>query len=333
MTLLPYAAILTGLVALIWSADRFVLGAASLARRFGMPPLLIGMLVIGFGTSAPEMIVSTLAALDGAPGLALGNAFGSNIVNIALILGLTAVISPVAVHVGVVRRELPVLIAVTGLVVWMLSDLTLSRRDAVILLATFAAYLLWSIREARRTPDDALGIEAATAVDEHPMPRNVAVAWTLGGLIVLILSSRALVWGAVGIAERFGVSDLVIGLTVVAVGTSLPELASSLAAIRRKEHDIALGNVVGSNLFNTLCVVGIAGAIAPTAVSPEVLTRDLPVMSALTLALVAICYGFGRAGRVNRVEGALLLASFLAYTGYLLTTIVPAAQATAATAG
>lgn len=335
MTLLPYAAILAGLVVLIWSADRFVIGAASLARRFGMRPLLIGMLIIGCGTSAPEMIVSVLAAFDGAPGLALGNAYGSNIVNIALILGLTAVISPIAVHSAVVRRELPILGAVTALTVWLLYDLTLSRPDAVVLLAVFAGYVVWSIREARSAPDDALGVEheAAAAADIHPMSRNAAIGWTVVGLALLILSSRALVWGAVDLAAAFGVSDLVIGLTVVAVGTSLPELASSLAALRRKEHDIALGNVVGSNLFNTLAVVGLAGIIAPFSAPPEVLTRDLPVMAALTLTLVVICYGFGRPGRVNRLEGVALLASFVLYTGYLVTSIGATAQATAATAG
>ncbi len=330
MSLTPVLAILAGLVVLIWSADRFVLGAASLARRYGMPPLLVGMLVIGFGTSAPEMIVSALAAFDGAPGIALGNAYGSNIVNIALILGLTALISPVRVQSSVIRRELPALVAVTALTIWLLWDLTLSRLDAIILLAVFAFLIGWSIREARRNPAEA----ADVAVDFDPMPRNVALGWTIAGLVLLIVSSRALVWGAVELATTFGVSDLVIGLTIVAIGTSLPELASSLAAIRRKEHDIALGNVVGSNLFNTLAVVGIAGAIAPFQAPPEILSRDLPTVALLTLALVAICYGFGRQGRINRIEGALLLAAFVVYSGYLFTTIdATGLQATAATAG
>lgn len=329
MSLTPVLAIVCGLAVLIWSADRFVSGAASLARRYGMPPLLVGMLVIGFGTSAPEMIVSALAALDGAPGIALGNAYGSNIVNIALILGLTALISPVRVQDGVTRRELPALVAVTALTVWLLWDLTLSRLDAFILLAVFALLIGWSIREARRNPDAAKDVD----VEFEPMPRNAALAWTIAGLFLLIVSSRALVWGAVEIATAFGVSDLVIGLTIVAIGTSLPELASSLAALRRKEHDIALGNVVGSNLFNTLAVVGIAGAIAPFEAPREVLTRDLPMVALLTLALVAVCYGFGRQGRINRIEGALLLAGFVAYTGYLFATIDLSMQASAAPAG
>ena len=318
MTFLPYVAILAGLAALIWSADRFVLGAAALAQRFGMPSLLIGMLVIGFGTSAPEMIVSVLASMQGNPGLALGNAYGSNIVNIALILGVTALISPIMVHSSVVRRELPVLGAVTLLSVALLWDLELSRLDGIVLLATFAGLVGWSIREARLSRGDALGVETQADMDIRPLSRNAAIGWTVGGLLVLIVSSRALVWGAVELARSFGVSDLVIGLTVVAIGTSLPELASSIAALRRKEHDIALGNVVGSNLFNTLAVVGLSGVIMPFAAPGEILTRDLPVMSALTFALVLMCYGFGRRGRVNRIEGGLLLAAFALYTGYLV---------------
>ena len=318
MTFLPYVAILAGLAALIWSADRFVLGAASLAQRLGMPSLLIGMLVIGFGTSAPEMIVSALASLQGNPGLALGNAYGSNIVNIALILGVTALISPIVVNSSVVRRELPVLGAVTVLSVALLWDLELSRLDGIVLLATFAGLVGWSIREARLSRGDALGVETEADMDIRPLSRNAAIGWTVGGLLVLIVSSRALVWGAVELARSFGVSDLVIGLTVVAIGTSLPELASSIAALRRKEHDIALGNVVGSNLFNTLAVVGLSGVIMPFAAPGEILTRDLPVMSALTFALVLMCYGFGRRGRVNRIEGGLLLAAFALYTGYLV---------------
>jgi cation:H+ antiporter len=319
MTFLPYVAILAGLAALIWSADRFVLGAASLAQRLGMPPLLIGMLVIGFGTSAPEMIVSALASLQGNPGLALGNAYGSNIVNIALILGVTALISPIVVNSSVVRRELPVLGAVTVLSVALLWDLELSRLNGIVLLAAFAGLVAWSIREARMSRGDALAVETEADMDIHPLSRNAAIGWTVGGLLVLIVSSRALVWGAVELARSFGVSDLVIGLTVVAIGTSLPELASSIAALRRKEHDIALGNVVGSNLFNTLAVVGISGVIMPFAAPGEILTRDLPVMSALTFALVVMCYGFGRRGRVNRIEGGLLLAAFALYTGHLVT--------------
>ncbi len=317
MTLLPIVAIAGGLAVLVWSADRFVAGAAGLARAFGMPPLLIGMLVVGFGTSAPEMLISALAALDGRPALALGNAYGSNIANIALILGLTALVAPIAVNSMVLKREVPVLLAVTLLSFGLLLDRELSRFDALILLAVFAGYLVWSIRQA--DPKDSF-VEETARMGEGAMPPGRAAAWTAIGLVVLVASSRVLIWGAVKTAAALGVSDLVIGLTVVAVGTSLPELASSLTAIRRKQHDMALGNVIGSNLFNTLAVVGIAGLIRGFPVPPGVLTRDMPFMLLLTVALVLVCAGFGRQGRVNRVEGGGLLAAFLCYTGYLFYT-------------
>lgn len=319
MILLPLAAIVGGLLVLVWSADRFVAGAAALARHFGMAPLLIGMLIVGFGTSAPEMLVSALASLEGSPGIALGNAFGSNIANIGLILGLTALISPIAVHSAVLRRELPVLLGVTVLVIALVIDLDLSRIDALVLLGVFIGLVVWSIRQSRQNGVDALAkdIEAEAA---HALSLKPAAIWTVVGLVLLIASSRVLVWGAVEVAVFFGVSDLLIGLTVVAVGTSLPELASSIIAIRRKEHDIALGNVIGSNLFNTLAVVGIAGMIAPIETPPEILYRDLPVMFGFTVLLVLFCYGFGRQGRVNRLEAGVLISGFVAYTSYLAVT-------------
>jgi cation:H+ antiporter len=295
------------------------------ARHLGMPALLIGMVVVGFGTSAPEMVVSALASLQGNPGIALGNAYGSNIANIALILGLTALISPIVVHSQVLRKELPVLTAVSLLAAAQLWDGHLSRLDAVVLLGVFAALMGWSILQGLRERSDNLGVEMEQELATHAMPLPRALVWLVVGLALLIVSSRILVWGAVSIAQGLGVSDLVIGLTIVAVGTSLPELASSLIAVRKGEHDLALGNVIGSNLFNTLAVVGIAGAIHPLDVPPEVLTRDMAVMGALTLSLFVIGYGFrGRQGRINRVEGAVLLTVFLGYTGYLVSTVFAA---------
>jgi len=318
--LLPLVAVFAGLGLLVWSADRFVDGAAASAGHFGMPPLLIGLVVVGFGTSTPEMVVSVLAAVQGNPGLALGNAYGSNITNIALILGLTALISPIAVHSAVLRRELPILAAVTVLATWQLLDGEVGRGDALTLLGVFALVMGWTIWQGLRKDPDELGGEMEAELQSRPMPLKRALFWVVVGLVVLIASSRLLVWGAVEIAAGLGVSDMIIGLTVVAVGTSLPELASSLLAVRKGEHDLALGNVIGSNLFNTLAVVGIAGAIHPMSVGPEVLTRDMLVMGVLTLSLFAIGYGFrGRRGRINRVEGALLLATFVGYTSYLLT--------------
>jgi cation:H+ antiporter len=298
-------------------------GSASTARYFGMPPLLIGMVIVGFGTSAPEMVVSALAAFDGSPGIALGNAYGSNIANIALILGVTALISPVMVHSTVLRKELPILTLLTVLSVALLADLDLSRLDALILLLVFGGLMAWTIYQGLKQKDDSLANEIETETSEKAMPLKRAVFWLVAGLLMLIASSRILVWGAVEIAQIFGVSDMIIGLTIVAVGTSLPELASSVIAARKGEHDIALGNVLGSNLFNTLAVVGIAGSIHPFAVEPETLSRDMVVMGALTISLFLIGYGFrGRQGRINRFEGTALLLVYVGYTAWLISTVV-----------
>lgn len=320
--LIPAFSIVVGLVLLVWSADRFVEGSASTARHFGMPPLLIGMVIVGFGTSAPEMVVSALAASQGNPGLALGNAYGSNITNIALILGVTALVSPITVHSQVLRKELPILTVVTALAAWQIWDREMTRFDAVVLLAVFLGLMVWTIWQGMQKKADALGIEMEQELEVRVMPIRHAVFWLVVGLVLLIVSSRILVWGAVEIAHGFGVSDLIIGLTIVAVGTSLPELASSLTATRKGEHDIALGNVMGSNLFNTLAVVGIAGAIQPMTVGLEVFNRDILVMAVLTLSLFVIGYGFrGRPGRINRIEGGVLLTCYVGYTAYLVSTV------------
>ena len=321
---LPILAIVVGLILLVWSADRFVDGAAAVARHYGMPPLLIGLVIVGFGTSAPEMGVSALAALQGNPGIALGNAFGSNITNIALILGLTALISPIFVQSQILRKELPVLTLVTALAAWLVADDEVSRLDAVVLLVLFVGLVGWSIYEGLRTKGDKLGDDIEHELDEHPMALARAYMWLAVGLVLLLVSSRILVWGAVEIARAFGIDDLVIGLTVIAVGTSLPELASSIIAARKGEHDLALGNVIGSNLFNTLAVVGIAGAIHPMTVGHEVLTRDMLVMGVLTLSLFVIGYGFRGKGRINRLEGGLLVACYAGYVGYLVMSLTGA---------
>lgn len=315
-------AVVAGLALLVWSADRFVEGSAVACRHFEVPPLLIGMVVVGFGTSAPEMMVSALASYQGNPGIALGNAYGSNIANIALILGVTALISPIAVHSQVLHRELPLLTAVTLLAVYQLLDGELSRVDAIVLLAVFFGLMGWTIRQGVRTRLDTFAGEVEQELAIPDMPLRRAVMLLVTGLILLILSSRVLVWGAVEIAQKLGVSDLIIGLTIVAVGTSLPELASSVSAARKGEHEIALGNVLGSNLFNTLAVVGIAGVIRPMDVAREVLFRDMSVMTFLTLSLFGFCYGFGGLGRINRYEGAGLLSCFVGYTAYLVHTVV-----------
>lgn len=316
---IAFLALISGLIILVWSADRFVDGSASVARHFGMPPLLIGMIIVGFGTSAPEMVVSALAALSGNTGIALGNAYGSNICNIALILGITALINPIVVSSAVLRKELPILTAITLLSIALIADLELTRSDAGILLAVFSGLMAWTIFQGVRQKNDPLGNEVEAEASEMSMPVKRAMFWLVAGLILLIASSRLLVWGAVEIARLFDVSDMIIGLTIVAVGTSLPELASSVIAARKGEHDIALGNIIGSNLFNTLAVVGIAGSIHPLVVPPETLTRDVGVMMALTLSLFVLGYGMkGRQGRINRFEGIALLLVYVAYTGWLV---------------
>lgn len=316
---LAFVALIAGLALLVWSADKFVDGAAATARYAGMPPLLIGMVIIGFGTSAPEMVVSALASMQGNPGLALGNAYGSNITNIALILGLTALISPIAVSSLVVRKEIPILLGITLLTGALLIDGHLGRGDALILGGVFIVLLGWSIWTGIKGKGDALDEDVNVEIDSEAMPLKKAIFWLIVGLVLLVGASRLLVWGAVTIAQAFGISDLVIGLTIVAVGTSLPELASSLMAIKKKEHDLALGNVLGSNLFNTLAVVGIAAGIAPLDVDPAVLSRDWSLMMGLTLLLLVMCLGRKGQGRINRVEGGILLCIFVAYTGWLLT--------------
>jgi cation:H+ antiporter len=321
--LMAFGAIIFGLVLLVWSADRFVEGAAATAHHAGMPPLLIGMVIIGFGTSAPELVVSAMAAIDGNPSLALGNAYGSNIANIALVIGLVALISPIQVHSQVIRKELPLLFGLCFIAGWQLMDGELTRLDGWVLLAVFAGVMGWSIVQGMKKGPDALIINVDTELASAPMPLGKALMWLMVGLIFLVVSSRILVWGAVTVAQSLGVSDLVIGLTIVAIGTSLPELASSLAAIKKGEHDLALGNILGSGIFNTLAVVGIAATIAPLSVEPEVLNRDWLLMTGLTVALFIMGFGLkGRQGRINRLEGAGLLTVFVAYTGYLASTVL-----------
>lgn len=318
---LAFLAIAFGLALLVWSADRFVEGSAVTARYFGMPPLLIGMVVVGFGTSAPEMVVSALAASQGNPGIALGNAYGSNIANIGLILGVTALISPIAVHSQVLRKELPILMVVTALAASQVWDGEISRLDALVLLAVFGGLMAWTIWQGLRQRADVLADEMEQELEEHAMPIKRALFWLVIGLLLLIASSRILVWGAVEVAHGFGVSDLIIGLTIVAIGTSLPELAASVIATRKGEHDIALGNILGSNFFNTLAVVGIAGVIHPMAVAREVFSRDALFVALLTVSLFVFGYGFRGPGRINRFEGAVLLASYIGYSTYLVTTV------------
>lgn len=322
--LLSVIAIIIGLIVLVWSADLFVDGAGGVARSLGMSTLLVGMIVVGFGTSAPEMSVAVLASLQGNPGIALGNAYGSNITNIALILGVTALISPVVIRSQILKKELPVLLAVTFLAYFHLSDGKITRIEAIIELVVLILVFTWMTLQSRKQTAQADKLEADVEEAYPEMSASKAWRFLMVGLILLVVSSRLLVWGSVNIAESFGVSDLIIGLTIIAIGTSLPELAASIAAARKGEHDLAVGNVVGSNLFNTLAVVGLAGSIQPMAVPSEVISRDWIVMFALTVLLFFIGYLKRVNGEksISRIGGGLLLAMYIGYTLYLVASVM-----------
>lgn len=311
-------ALVVGSFALIWAADRFVWGASAAARLLRVSPLVIGMLVVGFGTSAPELLVSGMAAWSGNPWLSVGNALGSNIANVGLILGAAAVVRPLAVQSGVLRRELPVLLLSELLVLPLLLDGSLGRVDGLLLAGGFVLFVLWTLHMARRT----LQPDVLASEYEAGLPRDAslraALLWLGVGLLVLLASSRLLVWGAVGLAQWLGVSDLVIGLTVVAVGTSLPELATAIVAAVRDEHDVAIGNIVGSNMFNLLAVLSLPGLLGPGPLPHGVLSRDFPVMAIFSVILFAIAWGWrGHPGRVERIEGATLLLAFFTYQAWL----------------
>jgi cation:H+ antiporter len=312
------AATLAGFILLIWGADRFVVGAASTARNLGVPPLLIGLTLVGMATSGPEIFVSVTASLGGDAELAIGNAIGSNIANIGLVLGMTALFAPITVRSATLRRELPALLAVTMVVTMVFLNLRLGRLEGVLLVGALVLLLYWLVVLGTRSGDsDPIGLEYAAEIPEG-MPMRHALGWLAVGLVVLLTGSNLLVWGAQKLATAFGVSELVIGLTVVAIGTSLPELAVSVISALKGEHDMALGNIIGSNLFNSLAVVGVAGIIHPANFEREILTAHLPVMIGLTLMLFLMTYNFAGNSRIGRIEGGVLLATFFAYHGWLL---------------
>lgn len=311
--LIDSLAILAGFILLIWSADRFVVGAAATARNFDVPPLIIGLTIVAFGTSAPEMMVAGFASHDGSPAMAIGNALGSNITNITLVLGISALIAPLNVHSRIIKKELPLLLIATLMALALMRDATLSRFDGFVLISLLLLLMWWITRQGiRNQTSDALTDEY---IDELPpkMPTSYALFWLIIGLLLLITSSKILVWGAVNIATELGVSELLIGLTIIAIGTSLPELAASIAGALKNEHDIAIGNVVGSNLFNTLGVLAIPGLIKPSEFDSAILERDVPVVFILTILLFVMAYGFRGEGRINRIEGSLLFSAFIGY--------------------
>lgn len=307
-------ALLVGLIILVWSADRFVLGAAATARFMGVSPLVIGLTIVSLGTSAPEMFVSFVAAFDDAGGLAVGNAIGSNIANIALVLGVTALVAAIPIQKKLIKKEIPLLLLVTIIAGLVLADLTLDLFDAVILLITLvvAVYLLF--QQSSDSGETIIDEDEQAEIDA--MSGKHAVFWLIVGLAALMISSKMLVWGATSIAYAYGVSDLVIGLTIVAIGTSLPELAASVTSALKGHHDIAIGNIIGSNIFNLLAVLPIPGLIAPLVIDSEVMSRDYATMLGLTIALIALIALSFRRGTIPRFSGVILLA---AYGGYMWT--------------
>ncbi|MGB3109379.1 MAG: calcium/sodium antiporter [Psychrobacter alimentarius] len=321
---LAVIAILIGLAILVWSADVFIDGATTLAKKFSVPSFLIGVLILGIGTSAPEMVVSVLAAIEGSPELALGNAYGSNIINIALVLGATVLISPIIIRKAIVKRDLPILVGITAIAAWQLRDGALSAIDGIVLVVLLIVVLgmqiFLSLREGYHEHED----DVLTEIDEKKAEQSVArgLGSLFIGILMLVVSSRAIVWGAVELATFWGLSELIIGLTIVAVGTSLPELVSSLSAARKGEHDMALGNIIGSNIFNTLGVVGLAALIAPITVNPVILSRDVLTMGLITLLLVALCvYVYMTKRKFGRLSGTTLVLFFVGYTGWLIQTV------------
>lgn len=314
--LLSVAAVIGGFALLVWGADRFVHGAAATARNLGVSPLIIGLTIVGIGTSAPEILISIIAAYEGNPALAVGNALGSNIANVALVLGVTALVFPLLVKSETLRREYPVMFLIMILALALCFDGHLGIGDGAVLLVALVVMIIWMVRLGlRKHETDPLETELAQEIPY--MTTGKALFWLFSGMVLLLVSSRTLVWGSVNIAQALGISDLVIGLTIVAIGTSLPELAASVMSAVRGEPDIALGNVIGSNMFNMLAVFGLPGLIAPHVLDPAVLNRDFPFMIGFSITLFIMAYGFKGHGKINRIEGSLLLGGYIAYMAVL----------------
>ncbi|MFA0069208.1 calcium/sodium antiporter [Vibrio breoganii] len=309
--------LIVGLILLVWSADRLVFGSAALARNFGISPLVIGMTILAMGSSAPEMMVSATAALEGKTDTAVGNVLGSNIANIALILGITALVKPLSVSSGVLRRELPLMIGVTLVAGGIMWNHYLGFMEGVLLVVLFAAFIITMlhISRAEKLKGDTMISEQESEVPDG-VENKKAIFWVVVGLIVLPISADLLVNNAVIIAKYFGMSDLVIGLTIIAVGTSLPELAASLAGVMKGEDDMAVGNIIGSNVFNILAVMGIPGLLNPSFLNEDAMNRDFWVMLGVSLLLVVMALGKSRS--INRIEGSILFLLFIAYQGYLI---------------
>ena len=304
--------VLVGFLLLIWSADLLVDNASELAGNLGISTFLVGVVIVGFGTSAPELFVSAMAALEGKGNLALGNALGSNITNIGMVLGSAALVRTLPVCRSSATIDLPIVLLTGVLAILLILDGVLSFIDGIILLAVLVGYLVWS---AKARPSQELSPDTPETSCNASKSTAVCAAWTVFSILVLMAASKMLVSGAVTIAEYFGVGELIIGLTIVAIGTSLPELAAAIAAARRGVHDMIIGNIIGSNIFNTLGVLGLTGAIQATEIDTSALWRDFPVMFAFT----ALMFIFALTkGSFSRTEGTILLTAYIAYIGYLI---------------
>ena len=316
--LVNLVAIIGGFALLVWGADRFVIGASATARNLGVAPILIGLTIVAFATSAPEVLVSVVASLQGNASLAVGNAVGSNIANIGLVLGSTAAVRVIEVRSQTLRREMPALLAVTLLTFMLFVDGFLGRVDGLVLLTSLILVMYWLVALGfRSSASDPISAEYAAEIPTD-VSMGRALTWLAVGLLVLLVGSNILVGGATGLARDLGVSDLIIGLTIVAVGTSLPELAVSLVSALKGEHGLALGNILGSNIFNLLAVIGVAGAIQPGDFGSKVVTFHFPVMVGMTLVLFVMAYNYRGDSRIKRVEGVALLAAYLAYQAYVI---------------
>ena len=308
---------LFGLGLLIWGADRMVIGAAVTADNLGVSPMLVGLTVVGFATSAPEILVSAAAALHGSPNLAVGNALGSNIANIGLVAGMAANIQPLQVRSQTLSRELPVMLAVSVIPVLLFPDQMLGRIDGIFLLLVFVGFLYWIVKLGIKTHGhDPIESEYSEDMPSGISPRK-AWMWIAIGLAVLVIGSEFLVSGAKNFAQALGISELVVGVTILAVGTSLPELAVSVVSIRKGHHGLALGNIIGSNAFNTLAVLGVASVIHPAKLDLDTVRLHLPVMLAFTVAFFFMAYNYDGSMRLNRFSGAALLIGFVVYHSYV----------------
>ncbi|HAI96980.1 MAG: calcium/sodium antiporter [Cycloclasticus sp.] len=313
--LLFLAALVAGFFFLIFSADFFVKGTSAIARNLGVPPLIIGLTIVGLGTSAPEMLVAGMASIQGNTGLATGNAIGSNIANIGLVLGATALTAPILLQSSLLKREFPILMAISMASYLLVIDGHLSRLDGLVLITGLGIFLYWLLRSAQQTKKQSKDILATEFEEEIPtnLSTKVASFYAISGLVTLIASSKLLVWAAVNIAIFFGVSDLVIGLTIIAIGTSLPELAASIMSVIKKEPDLAVGNIIGSNAFNLLAVLCLPGLLYPNSVDTQLVTRDFPIMLGFTLLLFFFSYSFNGEPKINRFKGGLFVLFFAAY--------------------